>query len=118
MIAQYKQIRPIIQQGTVYQLMLPTASDRVALEYLSPDRKQGLLLLYTMRDPLAGSTEAERLTRVVRLRGLDPDASYSIRNDATEGTGQIVSGRTLMEAGMPWAIFGDYNSLILRLQKQ
>jgi alpha-galactosidase len=118
MIALYKEIRPIIQQGTVYQLMLPTASDRVALEYLSPDRKQGVLLIYTMRDPLAGSTDAERLTRVLRFLGLDPDASYSIQNDAADGPEQVLSGRTLMDVGMPWPIFGDYNCAILRLQRK
>jgi alpha-galactosidase len=118
MIAVYKEIRPIIQQGTVYQLMLPTASDRVALEYLSPDRQQGVLLLYTMRDPLAGSTNAERLTRVLRLAGLDPNASYSMQSDAADGTEQILSGRTLMDVGIPWPIFGDYNWAILRLRKK
>jgi alpha-galactosidase len=118
MIALYKEIRPIIQQGTVYQLILPTAGDRVALEYLSPDRKQGVLLLYTMRDALAGSTDAERLTRVLRLVGLDPNASYSIQNDPADGAEQILSGRTLMDAGMPWPIFSDYNCAIVRLRKK
>ena len=118
MIALYKEIRPIIQQGTVYQLMLPTAGDRVALEYLSPDRQQGVLLLYTMRDPPAGSTDAEQLTRDLRLRGLDSNASYSIQNDTVDGPEQILSGRTLMDVGMPWSIFGDYNCAILRLQKK
>src|SRR5207249_9650254 len=118
MIALYKEIRPIIQQGSVYQLMLPTASDRVALEYLSPDRQQGVLLLYTMRDPLAGSTDTERRTRFVRLLGLDPNASYGIRSDASDGAEQVASGGTLMDVGMPWPIFGDYNCAILRLQKK
>jgi alpha-galactosidase len=118
MIALYKEIRPIIQQGTVYQLMLPTTSDRVALEYLSPDREQGIVLLYTMRDPLAGSTDAEQLTRVLRFEGLDPNASYSIRNASEDGSQQVASGRTLMNVGMPWPIFSDYNCAILRLQKQ
>ena len=118
MIALYKEIRPIIQQGAVYQLMLPTTSDRVALEYLSADRQQGVVLLYTMRDPLAGSTDAEQLTRVLRFAGLDPDASYSIQNDPADGAEQVVSGRTLMDVGMPWPIFGDYNCAILRLQKK
>ena len=108
----------MVQQGTVYQLMLPTAGDRVALEYLSPDRQQGVLLLYTMRDPLAGSTDAERLTRVLRLAGLDPNASYSIESDAADGTEQILSGRTLMDVGMPWPIFGDYNCAVLRVRKK
>jgi alpha-galactosidase len=118
MIALYKEIRPIIQQGTVYQLMLPTASERVALEYLSPDRQQGVLLLYTMRDPLAGSTDAERNTRVVRLHGLDLNASYSIKNDMADGPEQILSGRTLMDVGIPWPLFADYDCAILRLQKK
>ena len=118
MIALYKEIRPIIQQGTVYQLILPTASERVALEYLSPDRQQGVLLLYTMRDPLAGSTDAERNTREVRLHGLDPNVSYSIKNDMAGGSEQILSGRTLMDVGIPWPLFADYDCAILRLQKK
>ena len=118
MITLYKKIRPIIQQGTVHQLALPTAGDRVALEYLSPDRKQGVLLLYTLRDPPAGSTDAERRTRVLHLVGLDPNAPYSVRNDPADSPEQILSGRTLMDVGMPWPIYGDYNCAILRLQKK
>jgi hypothetical protein len=98
--------------------MLPTAGDRVALEYLSPDRQHGVLLLFTMRDPPAGSTDAERLSRALRLAGLDSDASYSIQNDPADGSEQTASGRTLMDIGMPWPIFGDYNCAILRLQKK
>lgn len=118
MIALYKEIRPIIQQGTVYQLMLPAAGDRVALEYLSPDRKRGVLLLYTMRDPPAGSTDAERLTRVLRLAELDANASYSVQSAAAGGPEQVLSGRTLMDVGMTWPIFGDYRCAILQLRKK
>jgi hypothetical protein len=77
-----------------------------------------VLLLYTMRDPLAGSTEAERVTRVVRFLGLDPNASYAIQSDASDGPKQVLSGRTLMDVGMPWPIFWDYNCAILRLKKK
>ena len=60
----------------------------------------------------------QQLTRVLRLAGLDPNASYSIQNDTADSPGQILSGRTLMDVGMPWPIFGDYNCAILRLQKK
>ena len=77
-----------------------------------------MLLLYTMRDPPAGSTEAERVTRVLKFLGLDPNVSYAIRSDASDGLEQVLSGRTLMDVGMPWPIFGDYNCAILRLKKK
>jgi alpha-galactosidase len=112
-IALYKKIRPIIQQGTVYQLLSPQNGNRVAVEYVSQDGKQAVLLLYTLEDDMAGSRPAERESRTVYLQGLDANAKYSLQGDLH----QTLTGQTLMHVGIPWPVFGDYNSSVIRLSK-
>jgi alpha-galactosidase len=112
-ITLYKQIRPIIQRGTVYQLLSPKDGNRVAVEYVSQDGKQAVLLSYTLEDDLSGSRQAERESHVLHLLGLDANAKYSLQG----GLHQTLTGQTLMDVGIPWPVFGDYNSSIIQLSR-
>ena len=49
-------------------------------------------------------------SRVIKLKGLDPERMYRI-----EETGQILSGRTMMHAGIVVNAYGDYSSQTLYL---
>jgi alpha-galactosidase len=113
MISLYKKIRPIIQHGTVHQLLLPQDSDRVALQYISDGRRSSVLFLFTMRDPLTGSTTAERSTRTVHLQGLDPDATYTLTGDLKK----TATGKSLMSVGLPWPLYADYTSAVIQLDR-
>ncbi|HEY1684627.1 MAG TPA: alpha-galactosidase [Tepidisphaeraceae bacterium] len=113
MISLYKEIRPIIQHGSVYRLISPFDSNRVALEYVAQDGSQAVLFCYTLEDDMAGSRQSERVHRTVYLRGLDPNAQYTLSGQPH----QTLTGQSLMNVGIPWPIFGDYNSRIIRLTK-
>lgn len=114
MISLYKQLRPTIQQGDVYQLLSPINSNRIATQYVSQDGHESVLFMYSLEDDMAGSRPQERETRTLHLQGLDPYATYtlkgSVRGDFT--------GQALMDAGIPWPVFGDYNTSIVRLVRK
>ncbi|MHC4406242.1 MAG: alpha-galactosidase, partial [Planctomycetota bacterium] len=56
MIALYKEIRPLVQKGLVHRLRPPVESERVAVEYAAADASKAALLLFNLREPMAGST--------------------------------------------------------------
>ena len=114
MIAQYKQIRPVVQEGICHRLHSPFESNRAALEYVLPDGSQAVVFLYNLWETLGGSTPSARASGALHLRGLDPDANYSLTGD-WQGT---VDGRTLMNIGLPWFIRGNFNSAIVMLKRQ
>ncbi|MFC7547720.1 alpha-galactosidase [Plantactinospora sp. GCM10030261] len=78
MVAQYRQIRPVVQHGTLYRLLPPTGA-LSASQYVLDDR----VVVFVWR-----VTGAQRTVRL-RLRGLDPATTY-----------QGVSGAALMAAGL------------------
>ncbi len=90
LIAQYKRIRPIVQLGEQHWLASPTEDGPCAVQYVSPDRRETVVLLYQVRGVVG------RGARRVRLRGLDPDRRYRRASDGAEST-----GATLMAAGIP-----------------
>ena len=113
-IAQYKSIRQIVQFGNVYRLQSPFEGQRSALEYIKPDGSEAVVFLYNIWDTLPGSTPATRGYNFIRLAGLDPEAIYVLTGDQ-QG---VVSGETLMNIGLPWSIYGNFNSGIVIIKKQ
>ena len=106
MIAQYKEIRPIIQEGAFYRLDNPSADQYFLYEYLKGDK--GVLFAF-----LPQSKVGHRGT-TVRLRGLEEDVRYTIHTSQ----GDIVkSGSYLMDHGLPLHLSGDYASVLVQFEK-
>ncbi len=114
MIALYKKIRPLVQEGILHRLHSPFESNRAAVEYVSQDGSEAVIFLYNLWETLPGSTPTARASGAVRLRGLDPDANYFLSNDRSGRA----SGETLMNMGLPWFVQGNFNSAIVMLKKQ
>ena len=114
MIALYKKIRPLVQDGILHRLHSPFESNRAAVQYVSQDGSEAVVFLYNLWETLPGSTPTARAGGVVQLRGLDPDANY-VLTGVWKG---MVSGRTLMHIGLPWFVRGNFNSAIVTLKKQ
>lgn len=107
MIGEYKEIRPIVQEGDFYRLENPSENSYFLYEYL----KDGKGLIFAF---LPQSRVGHRGT-VVRLRGLEPDAVYTLQTDA----GEIAkSGRYLMHHGLDLRLSGDYASTVIRFVKK
>jgi len=108
----YKTIRTTVQQGELFRLASPLEGDPSQVEYVARDGSQAVLMAYlhSMRYRVAYPT--------VRLKGLNPAANYRVRPlDAEKYHGDaIVSGSTLMGAGVQLQLQGDYDSTALVLE--
>ncbi len=90
LVAEYKRIRETVQLGEQYWLLPPAPVGPCAVQYVSPDRRTVVLLLYQVRGEVGGGV------RRVRLMGLDAERRYRRERDGTEST-----GAALMAAGLP-----------------
>jgi alpha-galactosidase len=113
-VAQYKEIRPVVQEGTLYRLLSPFEGHRAALEYVSEDKSEAVGFQYNLWQPLDGSVASARGSNLLLLRGLDPCASYILSGGPVSGA---FSGRQLMEEGIPWAVRGPEHSAIIHIKK-
>ena len=111
-IAEYKEIRPVVQLGDLYRLVSPYDGHNMAsLMYVSSEKSQAVFYWW--------KTETfydDHLPRV-RMAGLDPDKNYKIRelnridNVPLSFEGKTFSGKFLMETGleMPLKHIVDYH---------
>ena len=107
MVRQYKEIRPIVQEGDFYRLENSSANQYFLYEYLKDD--QGLIFAF-----LPQSKVGHRGTRV-RMRGLEADAMYTLLTE----NGEIrKSGRYLMNHGLDLRLAGDYASTLIRFTRE
>ena len=100
----FKEHYDLIQRGDYYRL---TELDRpfTAWEQVSPDRREALVSL------VYGPNRAAGPFRILRLKGLDPQALYQVNG------GEIRPGDVLVVAGWPLPMpTGDYQSLQIYLQ--
>ena len=100
-IAEYKEIRPIVQQGDIYRLQSPYEGLGVAsLLYATPEKDKAVYFWW--------KTEAFRNQQLprVKMAGLDPDRSYKVReinridNKPLKYEGKVFTGRYLMDNGL------------------
>lgn len=105
LIAQYKAIRHLVQDGDQYRLRSPQAHPYSALQYVSRDRSEGVLFVF--RTHLAGPANLPP----IYLRGLDPDAQYEV-----EGVAGARSGRAWMHAGLAVPL-RDLESAVRRIRR-
>ncbi len=101
--AEYKVIRPIVQQGDLYRLISPYEGDKnfTSLMYVNDSKEKAVLFVYRhlMREAMSNN--------IIRLQGLKADAKYRIREVAPEEenkpvkiSGKVISGKMLMQEGI------------------
>ena len=115
-VADYKRLRPTIQQGDLYRLASPYENEFASLMYVSEDRKSAVLFHLG----LARGIRRDYTPRVY-LDGLDPTKRYRIREINRLGrghsqlAGKTVGGDALMKAGVLVSLNGDYDSAVFEL---
>jgi alpha-galactosidase len=99
----YKEIRPVVQRGDLYRLRPPTGG-LSAVQYVLGDETVVLALLQAQHhgEPVPA----------LRLRGLDPAASYECRE-----TGEIHRGAVLLHHGLRTGLRGDLDATVVRLRR-
>lgn len=126
-ITEYKEIRPIVQQGDIYRLLSPYDKLGCAsLMYVQPDKQRAVYYWWKME-----TFTAQQLPRVP-MAGLDPTKTYKVRelNRIDQAPlafeGKSFSGAFLMAEGlemplshnMPWNDQIDYSSRVLLLEAE
>ena len=99
----YKEIRPLVQHGDLYRLR-PPSGGLSAVQYVRGDETVVLALLQAQHygEPLPA----------LRLRGLDPTASYECPE-----TGEVHRGAVLLHHGLRTGLRGDLDATVLRLRR-
>lgn len=124
-IADYKEIRPIVQLGDLYRLVSPYDKKGTAsLMYVTPAKDRAAFFWWKTE-----SMASEQLPRV-QMDGLDPAKKYRIRElnrvDAKPLPieGQVYSGHALMTNGVSFPAFHrtpglttDFSSRVLLLEE-
>lgn len=113
-VANYKRLKPVILDGDMYRLVSPYECNHAAVSYVAKDRKSAVVFAYDLhpryKEPVLN----------VRLQGLDPFQTYSIKElNLTEGqTGFSGSftGDYLMKVGLKLFSASDGSSRVLELE--
>lgn len=107
-VADYKQIRPLVQFGDMYRLLNPFEGNESAWMIVSEDKTQAMVVFVRVL------AEPNAPLATLRLKGLNPDFDYEI--EGAEGT---YPGDHLLYAGLPVAgLHGDFQSKIWLLKKK
>lgn len=107
MIALYKEIREVVQNGSLYRLLSPSEGNAAAVQYISEATDEVLLFVFLHSSQLGSGK------KTVYLRGLEESALYRI--DSQE---QPLSGAALMYRGLELDIKGDFESRLIRIFRQ
>ncbi|MET7572194.1 alpha-galactosidase [Streptomyces sp. NPDC005492] len=99
----YKEIRPLVQRGDLHRLR-PPQGGLSAVQYVRGDETVVLALLQAQHygEPVPA----------LRLRGLDPTASYECLE-----TGEVHRGAVLLHHGLRTGLRGDLDATVLRLRR-
>lgn len=105
LVAEYKEVRPLVQRGIAYRLR--SSDDVTGVHYAAPDDSEHAILVW--RPAMRFGHEPAP----VRLVGLREEATYQ---DAFSGA--TYSGRLLRERGLVLELpAGDYASRLIRLRR-
>ena len=113
-IAEYKEIRPIVQFGDIYRLQSPFDKQGVAsLMYVTPEKDRAVFYWWKTEEFVG-----QHLPRIP-MAGLDPDKLYTVReinridNNPLPFEGKTFSGVYLMGSGLdlPYTHDVDYHKL-------
>lgn len=120
MIALYKEIRPLIQNGDMYRLTPLGNLENIAIQYLSQDKREGVILVFTQQ------AHFWQGRRRLRLQSLIPSAVYRLETDSpppltpgvrhqdTDQNSFEMSGQALMDYGISLKWRGMLTSQLIR----
>ncbi|WEK55270.1 MAG: alpha-galactosidase [Candidatus Cohnella colombiensis] len=106
-VAQYKDIRSLVQQGDLYRLLSPFVGNETAWMFVSEDQSDVLVFYFKVL------AEPNAPQKRLRLKGLCPQYNYQV-----VGTEEIFGGDRLMAVGLDLPnLHGDYVSTTFKLKK-
>ena len=117
-MADYKQLRPVVQTGNLYRLLSPYDHKNVSsIMYTNDSRSQAVLFVYKIDNYVD-----QPLPRL-RLAGLDAQKTYTLtEKNVRVGekpcslSGKQFTGRFLMDVGIEVPLWEDYASRVFELK--
>lgn len=106
LIAEYKEIRPLIQDGDFYRLENSSNQDYQFYQYVKDDEAVLFAFLPKTQLPHRGAR--------IKLRGLDRFSAYEVQFSNHQVK---KSGDYLMKVGLDVFLLGDYESEIIKINK-
>lgn len=116
----YKKIEETITQGDMYRLVSPYEEPRAVLMYVDKAKNKSVLFAYTM------NTRDRHVFNLVRLQGLDPDATYTVQEinlmpgakSSFFENNKSFTGDYLMKVGMNVSTIRPLTSAIFEITKK
>jgi alpha-galactosidase len=115
MVAEYKAVRQTVQEGALYRLISPVGSEYAATESVARDGHEAAVFAF-----LHSSQEGKPFPQLY-LRGLDPDAIYSLHVEdgkLADGTVERASGDYWMQHGVEVSLRGDFQAAFFTLERE
>lgn len=110
LVAEYKEFRHVVQHGDFYRLTpLGRLEGVLAVQYLSEDRREAVVLAYGYRKHFWQNS-----TRL-QLRDLLPEGIYRVEGELWNESGQHLSGQILMSRGILPKLSQGIDSAVVRL---
>jgi len=115
-VADYKRLRPVIQQGDLYRLVSPWEHSYASLMYVNDDKSKAVVFLYGLNRTIMCDFPAPLM-----VQGLDAAKRYRVteinkeKRDHSRINGQTLGGAALMSMGIPVKLDGDYDSAVFEL---
>ena len=115
-MADYKRLRPVIQQGDLYRLVSPWDHSYASLMYVNDDKSHAVVFLYGLNRGIMSDYPAP-----LPIQGLSLDKRYRVteinkeKRDHSRVNGQTLGGAALMAMGLPVKLEGDYDSAAFEL---
>lgn len=106
LIEEYKNIRHIVQEGDFYRLKNNSKNKYKLYQYMNG--KEGLVFAFLPQSELGhrGTT--------IKFRALEKESTYLVKIDKNV---IVKTGRYLMNHGLELKLYGDYDSIIIKISK-
>lgn len=106
LIEEYKNIRHIVQEGDFYRLENNSKNKYKLYQYMNG--KEGLVFAFLLQSELGhrGTT--------IKFRALEKESTYLVKIDKNV---IVKTGRYLMNHGLELKLYGDYDSIIIKISK-
>lgn len=118
-VKNYDNFKEIVWHGDMYRLVSPYEADLASLMYVSPDKSRGVMFNYLTNWRYV----ADAFTRPVKLKGLDPNRNYRIREinltknqNSPLDSSRSYSGEFLMKVGFNPLVNLNRSSVVIMIE--
>lgn len=115
-VAQFKQIRDLVQLGDFYTIQAPENGEYCVYQYVSKDKKRSVLFVFGI------NLSFRKFLPNIKTLGLSDDKVYNIKHlKATDQPEELIfkpmSGNGLKNIGLRVNLEGDYDSRLFLIQE-